>query len=90
MELYTEHQSGIRKYYSCETVIQTVIDEWKLIVSEEKIGGVIFMDHKKAFEIIDRERLLEKIYQYGMRERVLEWFKLYLNNRKQQVRFNHT
>jgi len=67
-----------------------VIDEWKLIVSEGEIVGVIFMDLKRAFETIDRERLLEKMYQYGIRGRVLEWFKSYLNNRKQQVRFNHT
>jgi len=42
--IITKHQSGFRKQYSCEPVIQTV-DEWKLIVSEEKIG-VIFMDLK--------------------------------------------
>jgi len=36
----TEHQSGFRKHYSCETAIQTVIDEWKLIVSE---GTIIFL-----------------------------------------------
>jgi len=29
------------------------------------------------------------MYQYEIRGRVLEWFKSYLNNRKQQVRFNY-
>jgi len=33
--------------------------------------GVVFMDLKRAFETIDRERLLEKLlekmYQYGIR-----------------------
>jgi len=87
--IITEHQSGFRKHYSCETAIQTVIDEWKLIVSEGKMVGVIFMDLKRAFETIDRERLLEKMYQYGIRGMALEWFKSYLNNRKQQVRFNN-
>ncbi|XP_025263168.1 uncharacterized protein LOC112637508 [Camponotus floridanus] len=86
--IITEHQSGFRKYYSCETAIQTVIDEWKLIVSDRKMVGVIFMDLKRAFETIDRERLLEKMYYYGIRGMALEWFKSYLNNRKQQVRIN--
>ncbi|XP_039311711.1 uncharacterized protein LOC120359162 [Solenopsis invicta] len=86
--IITEHQAGFRKYYSCETAIQSVIDEWKLIVSEGKMVGVIFMDLKRAFETIDRERLLEKMYQYGIRGMTLEWFKSYLNNRKQQVRSN--
>jgi len=49
-EIITEHQSGFRKYYSCKITIQTVIDEWKLIVSEGKMIGVIFMDLKRAFD----------------------------------------
>jgi len=68
---------------------QRFIDEWKVIISEGKTVGVIFMDLKRTFETIDRERLLEKMYQYGIRERVLKWFKSYLNNTKQQMRFNH-
>jgi len=41
-----ENQSGFRKQYSCETAIQIVIDDWKLIVNERKIIGIIFMDLK--------------------------------------------
>jgi len=51
--IITEHQLGFRKYYSCETAIQTVI-EWKLI-SEGKIVRVIFMDLKRAFETIEKD-----------------------------------
>lgn len=87
--IITEHQSGFRKQYSCETAIQTVIDEWKLIVSEAKMVGVIFMDLKRAFETIDRERLLEKLYQYGIRGMVIEWLRSYLKDRTQQVQFNN-
>jgi len=58
--------------YSCETAIQTVVDEWKLIANEGKMVGVILMDLKRASETIDRERLIEKLYQYGIRGMVLE------------------
>jgi len=44
--IITEHQSGFRNGYSCETTIQIIVDEWKLKVSERKIIGVIFMDLK--------------------------------------------
>lgn len=88
-DIITEHQSGFRKQYSCETAIQTVIDEWKLIVSKGEMVGVIFMDLKRAFETIDRDRLIEKLYQYGIRGMVLDWLKSYLNNRTQQVRFDY-
>lgn len=70
--IITEHQSGFRKQYACEAAIQTVIDEWKLTVSEAKMVGVIFMDLKRAFETIDREKLLEKLYQYVIRGMVID------------------
>lgn len=87
--MITEHQSGFRRKHSCETAIQTVIDDWKLIVSEGEMVGVIFLDLKRTFETMDRDRLLEKIWQYGIRGRVLEWVKTYLNDRMQQVRLSN-
>lgn len=33
-DIITEHQSGFRKNHSCETAIQTVIDDWKMLVKE--------------------------------------------------------
>lgn len=38
----------------------------------KKIVGVIFIDFKRAFETIDRERLLGKMFQYEIREMILE------------------
>lgn len=67
--------------------IQAVIDEGKIIVSEGKMVGII-LDLKRAFETIDKERLLAKMYQYGIRRVVLE-FKSYLSNKTQQVFFNN-
>lgn len=85
-DIITEHQSGFRKQHSCETAIQTIIDDWKLIISEGEMVGVIFMDLKRAFETVNRGKLVEKLYQYGIRGTVLEWFQSYLDNRMQQVR----
>lgn len=51
--------------------------------------GVIFIDLKRAFETINRERLIEKLYQYGIKGMVLKWLRSFLNNRTQQVRFNN-
>jgi len=60
-----------------------------MLVSEGDIVGVIFLDLKRAFKTIDRDRLLGKLYQCGIRGMVLEWMRSYLNNRTQQVRFNN-
>jgi len=50
MELLQNISRGLENIISCETAIQTVIDEWKLIVSEGKMVGVIFVDLKRVFE----------------------------------------
>jgi len=78
-----EHQSGFRKNHSCKTAIQTVFDDWKMLLSEGDIVGVIFLDLKRAFETVDRDILLGKLYQYEVRGVVLEWMRSYLNNRTQ-------
>jgi len=44
-EIITERlNQALEDSFSCETAIQTVIDEWKLIISERKM--IIFMDLK--------------------------------------------
>ena len=47
-------QSGFHKCFSCETVLQDTLIEWKMRMDESKIMGVIFIDFKRAFETINR------------------------------------
>jgi len=50
--------------------------------------GVVFLDLKRAFEVVDRSILIRKLQRCGLRAAVLEWFKCYLENRSQRVKFN--
>ena len=53
--------------------------------SEYTIG--VFLDLAKAFDTVNHEILLKKIEHYGIREIALEWFKNYLTNRKQMIKY---
>ena len=52
-----------------------------------KYTGGIFIDLKKAYDMyaVNHDILLIKLYHYGIRGIILDWFKLYISNRKQTV-----
>jgi hypothetical protein len=47
-----------------------------------------FLDLRRAFEVVDREILIKKLQWYGIKGAVLNWFKSYLQNRSQRVKFS--
>lgn len=85
--LLSKYQSGFRKKFSCETAVNFVINQWKKIERNKKIMA-IFLDFKRAFETIDREIMIHKLYMYGIQGKELNWFKSYLRNRKQITKVN--
>ena len=48
----------------------------------------IFLDLKKAFDTVNHKIVVKKIYSYGIRCQLINWFKSYLENRSQYVTYN--
>jgi len=87
-ELIAVCQSGFRSGHSCETALQWVLTDLKNAIGDRQMIGVVFLDLKRAFKVVDRNVLLKKLQRYGLRAAVLEWSKCYLENRSQRVKFN--
>ena len=50
----------------------------------------IFVDLSKAFDTINHEILLSKLFLYGIRAKQLDWFSSFLTDRKQYVRVGNS
>lgn len=89
-KLLHENQSGFRENHSCETALQKIINDFKYSVDKGEVIVTVFLDLKRAFEVVNRELLLKKLYQYfGIADTAYEWFKSYLYGRSQQTKINN-
>lgn len=82
-------QSGFRTQHSCETALVNMIDSWLNAMDSGKMVGVVLVDFKKAFDLVDHQILLSKLQLYGIKNEALMWFKTYLTQRRQQVTINN-
>jgi hypothetical protein len=63
-----------------------VLTDWN---SKEYVTG-IFCDIAKAFDCVIHELLLIKLQYYGVQGILLQWFKSYLQHRRQRVELKYT
>ena len=69
--------------YRCSKASLNAIDDGKMI-------GVVLVDFKKAFDLVDHDILMSKLEFYGIKDKTLSWFKSYLSQRQQQVSIDNT
>ena len=48
----------------------------------------VFINLQKAFDTVDHKILIDKLFYYGIRGTANQWFKSYLENRRQFVTIN--
>ena len=89
-DLLHKTQSGFRSHHSCETALNHMIDSWLNAIDDGNMIGVVLVNFKKAFDLVDHDILLTKLGIYGMKNEPLSWFKSYLSQRQQQVSINNT
>ena len=82
------NQHGFRKHRSCLTQLLHHIDVILKNFLNNQDTDVIYLDFAKAFDKVDHEILLKKLFTYGIRGKLLTWLKCYLENREQTVVIN--
>ena len=83
-----ECQYGFRNSWSTYMELMDLIENICESMYKKKYVEGIFIDLKKAFDTIDHNILLKKLYHYGIRGISNDWIKSNLENRKQFVQYD--
>ena len=88
--LISSNQSGFWSLHSTVTALLEAVDSCTCSFNIDKgnVNGVVFLDLKRAFDMINHSILLSKLYSYGVRNSSYSWFKSYLNLCKQKCTVN--
>ena len=81
-------QFGFRSKYSTVHALISITESIRSALDESKYVCGIFVDLQKAFDTVNHDILLNKLNHYGIRGKMNEWFKSYLQGRKQIVTNN--
>ena len=85
-----KYQFGFRKKYSTSHAIISIVEKINNALSSVKCVAGVFLDFRKAYDTVDHSILFKKLYAYGIRGTILNWFKSYLSNREQFASINST
>lgn len=83
--LISSKQHGFIHGRSCLTNLLETFEEWTAALDEGYGIDVIYMDYKKAFDMVPHGRLVKKMNDYGIDDKILLWIKDFLSNRKMRV-----
>ena len=87
-KLFHELQSGFRKGHSCNTALTSMCDSWLSSINESLICGAIFLDFRKAFDLVNHQILGQKVNLYTNNKNTSDFITSFLNDRSQQVLLN--
>ena len=83
--LLNPNQHGFRSGRSCLTQLLHHIDDIINDLCNDSNADVIYLDFSKAFDKVDHNILLRKLWAYGIRGRLYRWIEAFLRDRKQFV-----
>ena len=84
-KLLHESQSGFRHKHSCQTALIKLIDSWMKCIDSGDMVGALFIDFRKAFDLVDHAILMKKLSIYKFSQSCLQWFNSYLSSRQQII-----
>jgi hypothetical protein len=86
-EILSEAQNSFRKGKSIDTAVQSFIGRIEKALDKRVHTTGIFIDLTKAYNVLNHNLLLEKLYYYGIWGSTNLWFRSYLTHGKNLLEF---
>ena len=78
-------QPGFQRSHSIETALIHLMDQLLSDLDHSKVSGLVFVDYRKVFDLIDHDILLSKLEAYGITFRELILLTNFLRGRRSAV-----
>ena len=88
--ILNDNQYGFRKNLSTADALSDVLESVNTNLENLENCAIVSIDLRKAFDTLDHDILINKLYIYGIRGIALKLIKSYLSDRIQFVRYNNT
>ena len=82
-------QHGFRANHSCESALHELLSEINKIRESKLVALLLFIDFRKAFDLVDSQKLLRKLFHYGFSNSAINLIANFFNNRTKTVKYNN-
>ena len=66
-------------------ILYKMVNKWLGAINNSQMIGMVMIDFRKAFDLVDHTLLLKKLKYYKISEETISWFSSYLMGRKQSL-----
>lgn len=87
--IISNRQYGFRKNMGTKNALEQITNLLYNNLDKSDPTAIAFLDLAKAFDTVDHQILLDKLYRYGIRGKAYNIIKSYLSNRQQRVKINN-
>jgi hypothetical protein len=87
--LFFNGQHGFRAGFSCESALHELISDLN-VARDRRLLILLFIDFRKAFNLVDSYLLLLKLFHYGFDNNALSLISNYFANRSQAIKLINT
>jgi len=84
-KILTKHQHGFMQQRSCLTNLLEAMERWTDAVDNGYGIDVLFLDYRKAFDSVSHRKLIEKLKNLGIQDKLLSWIEQFLTARTLKV-----